>query len=333
MTVSRTALYAFLVVLMVTDGISSRHVSAQDKRTVERLNGRWKQQAKTGQPFSYPKLVWHAVSDRGGDWGWIEPNWTYHRRGPVIWKSEFSVQEILSETEAIVDVLITQKTIQSVQGFIVVMNETRNARYSFLFRKFDFRDIIENEPFQWHGAVTVSGTHSVMRADGSTVKLIGIETTTPPPLPKHAAELGIGLRTWHDDTGKHSTRAGFDSVDHDKVVLVKPDGVRIEVPVDRLSKADQREIEKLTEVRPVRRIAHRRSAPRRSRPGESFSDGLRNMAINVAETSLQRELNVSLNNMRYKSNQVQWIFNNLQSKFNNARRLQQLRSNTQRMNQ
>lgn len=333
MTVFRTALYAALVALMMTDGMSSRSASAQDKRTADRLTGRWKQQAKTGHPFSYPPLIWHAISDRGGDWGWIEPDMTYDRRGPISWKAVFRVHEILSETQAIVDVLITQNTSHTVPGFGAMANETGGAKYRVLFREFDFRGIIENEPFEWRGAVLVSGTHSVVRADGSMVELIGIETTTLPPLPKHAAELGIGLRTWHDDTGRHTIRAGFGSINHDKVVLVKSDGDRIEVPVDRLSKADQREIEKLTELRPAPRTVARRSAPRRGRTGQSFSAGLHNLAINTAQTSIQRDLNASFRNMRAKSNNVQWILNSVKFNFENARRLQQLRFNTQRTNQ
>ena len=51
-------------------------------------------------------------------------------------------------------------------------------------------------------------------------------------------------RTWSDNTGKFNIDAELVSIRDEKVVLRKPDGEEIRVPLPRLSKNDQQFVEK-----------------------------------------------------------------------------------------
>lgn len=55
-----------------------------------------------------------------------------------------------------------------------------------------------------------------------------------------STSLADEVRVWTDSTGKHKIKAAFVSVEDDQVTLEKPDGSTIEIPLKKLSKADQK---------------------------------------------------------------------------------------------
>lgn len=57
---------------------------------------------------------------------------------------------------------------------------------------------------------------------------------------------GKGQRTWADATGRFKIEAEFESLDGITVVLIKPDGKKMRIAKERLSKDDQKLIDKLT---------------------------------------------------------------------------------------
>jgi hypothetical protein len=75
------------------------------------------------------------------------------------------------------------------------------------------------------------------------------KTETPPPdvhpqempaVKEPAKEAEPTMRTWTDASGKHKTEAEFVSMTAGKVKLRKADGSIVTLPMDKLSKADQK---------------------------------------------------------------------------------------------
>lgn len=58
-------------------------------------------------------------------------------------------------------------------------------------------------------------------------------------LPRPETSKPAELRTWSDDSGKFSVTARFKAMNAGKAVLVKEDGMEIQVPLSKLSKGDQ----------------------------------------------------------------------------------------------
>lgn len=56
---------------------------------------------------------------------------------------------------------------------------------------------------------------------------------------QYAAAAEAGMRTWTDDTGKHTIEAEFVEIKQGRVSLKKPDGLVVSLPLSRLSKEDQ----------------------------------------------------------------------------------------------
>lgn len=56
------------------------------------------------------------------------------------------------------------------------------------------------------------------------------------------------LHTWTDRSGKHRVEARYDGMNGERIVLVRADGKRIEIPLDRLSEADMHYIRTLQET-------------------------------------------------------------------------------------
>ena len=54
-------------------------------------------------------------------------------------------------------------------------------------------------------------------------------------------------RTWSDRSGKFRVEANLDGMNGDRVVLIRTDGKRIEVPLNRLSKSDMEYVQELQE--------------------------------------------------------------------------------------
>jgi hypothetical protein len=52
------------------------------------------------------------------------------------------------------------------------------------------------------------------------------------------------LRTWTDATGKFKIQAKLDSIADGKAILIRADGEKIAIPVQKLGKADQAYLEK-----------------------------------------------------------------------------------------
>jgi hypothetical protein len=260
---------------------------AVDKAIKDRLLARWKHQAEAKEEFSYPLLMWHQVRGGGGQWGWVQPNWIYERRGKVTRKAVFIVAEKLSDNEAIVDVMITQYTPgvgAANRGRSGRPSKTVRTRKQFLFTGFDFREIAPKQQLNYVGGVLSLGERIVARANGTDIELTQLEPVAIPPLPKHSAELGIGVRTWADDTGQFSMDAAFDSLKDGIVTLVTPDGREVQVAIQRLAAADQQEaLELATNNHPKRRSF---AQPRR-RKQPTFSQKL--------GTKLKRHIMSSLN--------------------------------------
>ena len=53
------------------------------------------------------------------------------------------------------------------------------------------------------------------------------------------------MRTWLDATGEHRIEAAYVGLDGGKVKLKRADGKEIAVPLEKLSKADQRYVQEL----------------------------------------------------------------------------------------
>jgi len=65
------------------------------------------------------------------------------------------------------------------------------------------------------------------------------------PFEEVKADDGKGQRTWSDETGKFKIEAEFEKLDGDTVYLKKSDGKKMQIPKSKLSKADQKLIDKL----------------------------------------------------------------------------------------
>lgn len=62
--------------------------------------------------------------------------------------------------------------------------------------------------------------------------------------------LAAEVRTWSDKSGKFKVQAELIEVLKDKVALKKPDGKRVEIPLDKLSDADRKFVESMEEENP-----------------------------------------------------------------------------------
>ena len=239
----------------------------------------WKRQAALGREFSYPTFHWHkGLKPNGRRFGWVESGKIYEQLGLLTWQADFVVREIRSDSEAILEVHITQSRSDQ---------PNQNGTFSksaFLFRGFKFEKLAVGDVFTYSGGVISSGTQ---------VDAV-IEPAVFAPLPKHKAELGVGIRTWTDDSGQHSVQAALDAVRDDKVRLVKEDGRAIEVPIAQLSVKDQLVVRKRPEARlpahrPKRSTSLRRtSSPRRH--AQSFREGLNQKINGWVAPSMAREM-------------------------------------------
>lgn len=54
-----------------------------------------------------------------------------------------------------------------------------------------------------------------------------------------ATALADEYRTWTDSTGRHKLQAKFDSVKDGKVILIRENGSKVKIALEKLSKADQ----------------------------------------------------------------------------------------------
>lgn len=92
--------------------------------------------------------------------------------------------------------------------------------------------------------VTENGRRRRMSVIGSQVTVINPTPTQPTPVQPSGAmpstgTAGAGRRTWKDASGKFEIAATLQSHDANNVTLLKSDGRTINVPVDKLSPADQ----------------------------------------------------------------------------------------------
>jgi hypothetical protein len=275
-------------------------VYAQKAEVVENLSRIWIQQAKSKEDFAYPRLMWHQINGNKGQWGWVKSNLIYERRGSETRKAVFVVNEKLSDTAAIVDVMITyyKPAYRSTSGNQGRPSQTTRTRRQFLFSGFDFDNTKEKQQLNYTGGVLFDGEHAENLRDGTQVNLPKLEPIELPPLPKHTAELGIGVSTWADHTGRFSVEASFVKLRNDQVTLVTNDGRRIEVPLDRLAANDQNRIRLLQEVaqrnrqRAQRTVtqSNRSAAARTRRKRSSFSQQMSAQARATAEHAIGRSL-------------------------------------------
>lgn len=61
-------------------------------------------------------------------------------------------------------------------------------------------------------------------------------------------------RTWTDATGKHKVRAKLESADGERAILVREDGQKVKIPLEKLSKADQDYIAKQNVDSPFEKV-------------------------------------------------------------------------------
>lgn len=241
----------------------------------------WKRQALSGQAYSYPAFPWH-LSDRPDNQrlGWMQPQRVYEQRGAESWQADFVVRELRSKSEAVIEVVVS-RTNSSGPG---TSTPSRTSRI-YLFREFDFATVQPGASLGYTGGVIEKPATSVVLGNRQATELPVIEPAVFPPLPKHTAELGVGVRTWVDDTGNHSIEAALMEVHENTVRLITRDGEHLEVPIERLSVKDRMAVQKpdraLPRKKPVREkrrtVARRSRSPRRS---VSFEDGLRAQMMN-----------------------------------------------------
>ena len=87
-----------------------------------------------------------------------------------------------------------------------------------------------------------------------------------PPLPKHPAQLGFGVRKWTDDTGKHKLEAAYDHYQDGQVHLINLDAKKVTLPIKKLSTADQRWVRKQIQ----KELAAKRKEKRKAASVRSF---------------------------------------------------------------
>lgn len=221
-----------------------------DKVASEYLMEFWKKQASESEDFAYPKLMWKDF--RGGEVGFFRGDGTIPDKEGYATATICKVQQIISESEALVVVRL-------------IYPDGKVDEKPYLFRGFDFAKYADDQWFEEQHVAIVNGTYKYETAIGGTKTVFVIEKVDVPKVPEHPAFLGVGMRLWTDVTGEFSVQAAFYKVEKGSAHLVKEDGKVIQVPVSRLSEADQALMRKSVAEERKRAIEKERKQSRDSR--------------------------------------------------------------------
>lgn len=96
---------------------------------------------------------------------------------------------------------------------------------------------------------------------------------------------GDELRTWTDSTGRHELQAKFVSVKDGEVTLVREDGAKLAIALEKLSKADQEYVAKLKSDSPFKPVEDSPFIPVKPRP-ETSQRGPRNVTVDWSRSEI-----------------------------------------------
>ena len=222
------------------------------------LKRRWRSEAARGRALTYPSLNWDDLTD--GTWGLACSHQQYYSRpGNNAGKRNEERIVVLKVLKRLDE---DDRALISVEGQIAWQQRVNFANRSYfdlrflntrsvvLAEGFRFDSVVDGTVWQVNEPVEVSGNYQYKSKDGmQTIKII--RPTVLLPLPRDQFGLGVGMRTWTSNKGGHTTDATYLSytAKDGLVHLIKRDGKRIDVPLDKLSEADRNFVRAKTKQR------------------------------------------------------------------------------------
>lgn len=244
---------AALLAAMLSLPLSAEAVSRGFPVQKDEVTDFYRARAEAGQRLEWPRFATYGTLVQG-QVGMLVENLGVDGALP---SSSIQIVQVIDESHAIAELVChynetTYRVVPSGLGSeaAIPTSEPRTNRVTILLSGFDLSGIADGEAYQPVGPLVVDGTHQYTTVAGSSNTIPVVKPTEIPAYPSHPAELGVGVRTWTDSTGKFSVDAAYDGYVSGKVRLIKQTGERIDVPISRLGHDEQAFVrEKIREAR------------------------------------------------------------------------------------
>lgn len=189
-----------------------------------------------------PLLIKNAMGV--GDFGYLPDHVLDTDEGQCSW--QFKVQQVVDESNMLVKVTRYSHTARSEIGDYLIWVVGR------------YRDVVDGQSVTFPGVFIVSGTKQYTTAIGGSKTVYMLESFDIAPIverlkaeaaakqpEKAEPQTTEEWREWSDATGQFKLTARLISVADGKVKLEKKDGSVANVPIDKLSEADQKVVAQL----------------------------------------------------------------------------------------